>query len=380
MATFIGKDYEAILWIGIKAYCPICKRTFTGWYCSSCGLPKKNSKYAISKDYGRDTVQNCDKYHFRPEFSQFEDFQLCDKCYTTNPFNAKYCRNCKNKLSSKGVTKDAHGWVDLGLSVLWATETIKDKFRWMSCKAHSQYPRYELEKIDRNYRGEGKDAATEIWGHKWRTPTKDEFEELFTKCQWERFIDPVSKKYGLKATGPNGSSIILPLDSNHRIVLWTSTEYTAKFDGKAAYALDFQNEIKIEKTLTARQKKEKEFEESNRACFKVDLDLILGFYYLKGQTSLAYQTEEDEKRRRYPEYQETIERQNKILNAMGDDRKEREINEKKDKERLDNLWLSTPVKFSFNEDIISDNKPKFSGKGFFHSILPVADKKWKGKL
>ena len=220
-------NFEHILWTGIKAYCPICKRTFTGWYCSSCGLPKKNSKYAISKDYGRDTVQNCDKYHFRPEFSQFEDFKLCDKCYTTNPFNAKYCRNCKNKLSSKGVTKDAHGWVDLGLSVLWATETIKDKFRWMSCKAHSQYPRYELEKIDRNYRGEGKDAATEIWGHKWRTPTKDEFEELFTKCQWERFIDPVSKKYGLKATGPNGSSIILPLDSNHRIDLWTSTEYTA---------------------------------------------------------------------------------------------------------------------------------------------------------
>lgn len=371
-------NFEHILWTGIKAYCPICKRTFTGWYCPSCGLPKKNSKYALYKEY-MDSLHNCDKYHFRPEFSQFEDFKLCDKCYTTNPFNAKYCRNCKNKLSSKGVTKDAHGWVDLGLSVLWATETIKDKFRWMSCKAHSQYPIYELETIDRNYRGEGKDAATEIWGHKWRTPTKEEFEELFTKCQWERCIDPISKKYGLKATGPNGNSIMLTLDSK-AISLWTSTEYTAKFDGKAAYAFQFQNEIKIEKTLTARQKKEKEFEESNRARFKVDLGPILGFYYLKGQTSLAYQTEVNERRRRYPEYQETKERQNKILSAMGDDRKEREINEKMDKERLDNLWLSTPVKFSFNEDIISDNKPKFSIKGIFHPILPVADKKWKNNL
>ena len=69
-----------------------------------------------------------------------------------------------------------------------------------------------------------------------------------------------------------------------------------------------------------------------------------------------------------------------VLSAMGDDRKEREINIKKDKEKLDNLWLSTPVKFSFNEDIISDNKQKFSVKGIFHSILPVADKKWKNNL
>lgn len=371
-------NFEHILWTGIKAYCPICKRTFTGWYCSSCGLPKKNSKYAISKDYGRDTVQNCDKYHFRPEFSQFEDFKLCDKCYTTNPFNAKYCRNCKNKLSSKGVTKDAHGWVDLGLSVLWATETIKDKFRWMSCKAHSQYPRYELEKIDRNYRGEGKDAATEIWGHKWRTPTKDEFEELFTKCQWERFIDPVSKKYGLKATGPNGSSIILPLDSNHRIDLWTSTEYTAKFDGKAAYALDFHNEIKIEKTLTAKQKKELEFAtaRSKRESDRLSED------FRRMLSRVNYNFEEEwNKEEEFKAKEREISRQEyMVLSAMGDDRKEREFNEKMDKERLDNLWLSTPVKFSFNEDIISNNKEKFSIKRCFHPILPVADKKWKNNL
>ena len=377
MATFIGKDYEAILWTGIKAYCPICKRTFTGWYCPSCGLPKKNSKYALYKEY-KEPLHNCDKYHFRPEFSQFEDFKLCDKCYTTNPFNAKYCRNCKNKLSSKGVTKDAHGWVDLGLSVLWATETIKDKFRWMSCKAHSQYPRYELEKIDRNYRGEGKDAATEIWGHKWRTPTKDEFEELFTKCQWERFIDPDSKKYGLKATGPNGSSIILPLDSNHRIDLWTSTEYTAKFDGKAAYALDFQNKIRIEKTLTAKQKKELEFatarskRESDRLSEDIRRTLSRVNYNFKEEWNKEEEFKAKEREISRQEYM--------VLSAMGDDRKEREINKKKDKEKLDNLWLSTPVKFSFNEDITSDNKPKFSVKGIFHPILPVADKKWKNNL
>ena len=176
-------DYKYNLWDGVKAHCPICKKTFTGWYCPTCGLPKKNSKYALS-EYG--TLHNCDSYHFRPEFASFEHFQLCDKCYTTNPSDAKYCRNCKNKLTkSRGITKDTHGWVDLGLSVLWATETMKSVFRWMSCEPYSENIHGNFHD-NRNYKGEGKDAATEIWGAKWRTPTKEEFEELILKCKWER--------------------------------------------------------------------------------------------------------------------------------------------------------------------------------------------------
>ena len=65
---------------------------------------------------------------------------------------------------------------------------------------------------------------------------------------------------------------------------------------------------------------------------------------------------------------------------MGDDRQERENNEKKDKAIHDNLWINAPVKFSFNEDFISNNIRKHSRKSFFLGILPVADKKWKGKL
>ena len=86
MAT-ISSNYGEFYAYNIKAFCPICKNNFTGWYCPSCGLPKEISKYAPSK-YG--TPHNCGQYHFRPEFSSFENIQLCDKCYTTNPSNAKY--------------------------------------------------------------------------------------------------------------------------------------------------------------------------------------------------------------------------------------------------------------------------------------------------
>jgi hypothetical protein len=57
---------------------------------------------------------------------------------------------------------------------------------------------------------------------------------------------------------------------------------------------------------------------------------------------------------------------------MGDDRQERENNEKKDKKNLDNLWISTPIK----PDFIKDNFRKYV---WLH-ILPVADKKWQGEL
>lgn len=364
-------DYKHKLWTGIKAHCPICNRTFTGWYCPTCGLPKKNSKYALN-EYG--SLYNCDSYHLRPEFSLFEHFQLCEKCYTTNPFNAKYCRSCKYKFTkSNGVTKDAHGWVDLGLSVLWATEIMEGRFRWMSCNSGSCDD-------DLNYRGDGKDAATEIWGHKWRTPTKEEFEELFTKCRWERCIDSVSKKYALKATGPNGNSIILTLD-NLNIGLWTSTEYTAKYDGKAAYAFRFSNNIEIEKTLTAKQKKAMEFaaarskRESEWSKTQVNL-----FSIPLKELKSALDKQWAEERKREDKEREISMQERNILYAMGDDRQERENNEKKDKEKLDNLWLSTPVKLTFNEDIISDNKSKRGHKRFGLHILPVADKKWQGKL
>lgn len=378
-------DFQAILWTNVKAYCPICKRNFTSWYCPSCGLPKKNSKYALT-EYG--SLQNCAHYHFRPEFSSFENFQLCSECYTTIPSNAKYCRNCGKKItSSQGISQDAHGWVDLGLSVLWATEIIKGLYMWnyarkFSCMTDQDEIDYCCNQKDR----EQKDVATQIWGKKWRTPTKEEFEELVIKCKWEKCLDPITKNHALKAIGPNGNSIIIPVTGyagcniihdffrrktsiveNEAIYsscrLWTSTEDEKKKD--CAYAFCFTGYKEFKRTLTAREIKEREFENE-----KINRDIASLFKGLDYERAKKEIREEEEKR----------DEERRILNAMGDDRQERADNIKKDEERRRNLWLDTPVEMYYNEIKPHRNTIRPFKKDCGYAILPVADKKWQGKL
>ena len=119
-------------------------------------------------------------------------------------------------------TGDLNGyeWVDLGLSVRWATCNVGasvpseygDYYAWGEIETKSEYRKetsltygVELDDISGNLQY---DAATANWGEGWRLPTKQEFEELYAECYWEwTFLDGVA---GLKVTGPNGNSIFLP--------------------------------------------------------------------------------------------------------------------------------------------------------------------------
>lgn len=126
-------------------------------------------------------------------------------------------------MSLIGMTafaQNSTNYVDLGLSVSWATCNLgttkpegygkyyafgevstKETFTDANCKSFN--------KSMADYSGNPTyDAATYALGNDWRTPTKQEMEELKSLCLWEWIkLNGIS---GYKVTGPNGNSIFLP--------------------------------------------------------------------------------------------------------------------------------------------------------------------------
>ena len=127
-------------------------------------------------------------------------------------------------------TINGHEYVDLGLSVKWATcnvgankpEDYGDYFAWGETETKTEYSSEnsltrehsvsELRRrgiVDGNNRlTSSHDAARAKWGGSWRMPTKEELEELKENCRWEWTTQNGVKGY--KVTGPNGNSIFLP--------------------------------------------------------------------------------------------------------------------------------------------------------------------------
>ena len=114
----------------------------------------------------------------------------------------------------------SHAYVDLGLSVKWATCNIEaestsdygDYYAWGETATKNSYSSansatygIELNDIagDADY-----DVATALWGGTWRMPTYDECAELVDNCTWE--WTAVDDTNGYLVTGPNGNSIFLP--------------------------------------------------------------------------------------------------------------------------------------------------------------------------
>ena len=117
---------------------------------------------------------------------------------------------------------NGHEYVDLGLpsGTKWATcnvgatkpHQLGNYYSWGHTFISDHYVSYSCETTDKlisNISGIAYyDVAREIWGGKWRIPTKKEMEELGKKCNWE--WTEQNGQYGAKITGPNGNSIFLP--------------------------------------------------------------------------------------------------------------------------------------------------------------------------
>lgn len=145
------------------------------------------------------------------------------------------CSSAKRKNISNVGTHNGHNYVDLGLSVKWATcnvgatkpEEYGDYFAWGEVKpkfiynystykyCNGSYNTYTKYNTKSNYgRVDDKrsldaqdDAATINWGGKWRMPTKNEQNELYAKCKW--VWTTLNGVNGYKVIGPNGNSIFL---------------------------------------------------------------------------------------------------------------------------------------------------------------------------
>lgn len=141
-------------------------------------------------------------------------------------------------LSCKGPTSsETHEYVDLGLSVKWATCNIgankpeeagdlfawgetetKNEYRWSSykyCKGTSQtLTKYctdqNFGKKDNKTVLEKEDDAAQVkWGGKWRMATMEELKELLEKCDWIATSQNGVEGYIVKSK-LNGNSIFLP--------------------------------------------------------------------------------------------------------------------------------------------------------------------------
>jgi hypothetical protein len=118
--------------------------------------------------------------------------------------------------SGSGVSK-VHEYVDLGLSVKWATcnvgatkpEDYGDYFAWGETAPKSTYSSSNYSYSDNTTTLPLKnDAANVNWGGDWRMPTKEEQDELRTECTW--VWETMNGVEGYTVIGPNGRSIFLP--------------------------------------------------------------------------------------------------------------------------------------------------------------------------
>ena len=128
------------------------------------------------------------------------------------------------------VDLEGHEYVDLGLSVKWATYNVgatspEDYGHYFACGETSPKEIYVVDNCPTyglsisQLRSQGYidskgnltsqyDAARANWGGDWRMPTCAEQEELLNNCIWTWTTQNSVNGYNVK--GPNGNSIFLP--------------------------------------------------------------------------------------------------------------------------------------------------------------------------
>ena len=134
-------------------------------------------------------------------------------------------------------TINGHEWVDLGLSVKWATCNVGasspsdygDYFAWGEISTKSSYT-IDNSKTYNKHMGDiagisQYDAASANWGGTWRMPTEKELQELSDQCTWTWTSQGGHSGYRVTSK-TNGNSIFLPAAGfRHRKSLYNVGSY-----------------------------------------------------------------------------------------------------------------------------------------------------------
>lgn len=169
------------------------------------------------------------------------------------------------ELDSREEPKGKHEYVDLGLSVKWATCNVgagkpeeygdyyawgetepKDFYFWDTYKycdgTYNSLTKYTDSAYGKDGFSDNKsvldpedDVAHVKWGGNWRIPTKEELEELRTKCTWTSTTLNGVKGYSVTSNvdGYTDRSIFLPA-TGMRIRQWTeNTDTIGRFWGNS---------------------------------------------------------------------------------------------------------------------------------------------------
>lgn len=197
-----------------------------------------------------------------------EDIELR---YLTNGLGTLTFKGSKNEDFGSGSiysgTIDGVDYVDLGLSVKWATHNVgakdvedygsyyawgettdKDSYTWDNyivaenkCGTSSDPLNNYLSSASKSIASTKYDIAYCTWGKKWRMPTVEEVEELLDKCVFYWTTNTMVN--GCIVVGPNGNRLFLPAsgsiidkDNNNKNIrgyYWIATSY----DKKTSYYL-----------------------------------------------------------------------------------------------------------------------------------------------
>ena len=166
-------------------------------------------------------------------------------------------RKAAEEARSATGTINGHQWVDLGLSVKWATCNVGasspsdygNYYAWGETRTKSEYTEDNSSTYGINIgdiSGDSRyDVARANWGGTWRLPTQAEMQELIDKCTWTWTSQ--GGHNGYRVTGPNGSSIFLPAagyrggssltSAGDNGLYWSSSPYES--DARYAYRLYF---------------------------------------------------------------------------------------------------------------------------------------------